>query len=140
MKPPSDTNLIVGCAVPFGEPECETGGPKQEIPLYKNGPSRDSGSRSQRWSRLERGGSEPRSAESDRSGRAYLTALLHENREGDGQVQCINKTAEHLFTVYVEYTLIVVNPGRFSLDSEHDREQSNLCRRGVTCWQPPGSG
>lgn len=81
-----DTNLIVGCVAPSGEPECEMEGPKQENPLYKNAPSRGSGCLNQQWSRLERGGSEPRSAGSDRSERPYLTALLQDNKEGESQV------------------------------------------------------
>lgn len=102
MRLLSVTNLIVGCAALFGEPECEMEGPKQEIPLYKNAPSQDSGSQSQRWSRLERGGSEPRSTESDRSERAYLTALLHKKREGDSQVHA-SVTLQCIFPVNVEY-------------------------------------
>lgn len=27
-----------------------------------------------------------------------------------------------------------------SMDSEHVGEQSDLCLRAVTCWQPPESG
>lgn len=83
---PLDTNLIAGCAVPSGVPECEMEGPEQESPLYRNAPSRGSGFLSQRWSRLERGGSEPRSAGLDKSERPYSAALLQENIEGETQV------------------------------------------------------
>lgn len=69
--------------MPSGAPGCEMEAPKQESPLYKNAPNRDSGFLSRRWSRLERGGSERRSAGSDRSGKPYLTALLQENKEGE---------------------------------------------------------
>lgn len=79
MTLPLDTDLIVECAVLSGVPECEMEGLEQESPLYKNAPSRGSGFLSPRWSRLERGDSEPHSAESDRSGRPYITALLQEN-------------------------------------------------------------
>lgn len=96
MESLKDLNLIVGCAVPSGEPECEMEGPEQESPLYKIALSRGSGFLSQRWSRLERGGSEPRSAGSDRSGRPYLKALLQENKEGESisiviNLMCNNK-------------------------------------------------
>ena len=76
-----DTHLIVGCAAPSGVPGCEMEEPEQGSPLYKNGPSRGSGFLSRRWSRPERGGSAPRSAAWDRSGRAYITSLLQEDKE-----------------------------------------------------------
>lgn len=88
QKLPSDTNLIVGCAGPSGVPGCEMEGPIPESPLYKNAPNQDCGSQSRRWSRLERGGSEPRSAGSGRSERPYLKVLLQENKEGESV--CIN--------------------------------------------------
>lgn len=73
--------LIVGYVVPSGVPECETEVPEPGSPLYKNGPSRGSGSLNQRWSRPERGGYEPHSAGRDRSERPYLKDLLLRNKQ-----------------------------------------------------------
>lgn len=86
----------------FGEPEYGTVGPEQGTPLYKNNPNRGSGSLSRRWSRPGRGGSVPRSAELDRSERAYVVVLLEEPR--DKQILVSTKRAAS-FTVFtnVEY-------------------------------------
>lgn len=132
-------NLIVGCAVLFGVPGHETGGPERGIPLYKNAPNQDYESLSRQWSRLEKVGSEPHSAALDGSERPYVMALLQSYNQGDNQIHPLIKQ-QNINLQGCRISIAVGARSRVSLDSEKDREQSNLCWRVVTYWQPPGSG